>query len=75
MHIIFIHVLQYLKHTAALNGDKWTGLGIETAQPFEAIHHDFTKRWNKFKVNRDNGKYKDSFHRAVCCYNSLNVDT
>ena len=73
-HIIFAHIPQYLDHKAAINDN--TGLGIETAQPFEAIHHDFTKRWNMFKVNRENkAKYKSSFLRAVSCHVSLNVNT
>ena len=73
-HIIFAHILPYLEQKAAVNGN-WTGLGIETAQPFEAIHHDFAKRYKNFKVNKGNGKYKDCLHRAVCCYVSLNVET
>ena len=73
MHIIFEHVFPYLQHKAALNDDKWTGLAIDTEQPFEAIHKHFTKRWNMFKVNRDNKGYKDCFHRAVCCTNSLSL--
>ena len=72
MHIIMAHIVPYLEHKAAV-GDN-TGLGIDTAQPFEAVHKDFTKRWNYFKVNSKNkGKYKNTFHRAVSCYNSLNV--
>ena len=75
MHIMFDHVMEYLEHKAAVSDGKWTGLAVETEQPFEAIHRDFNKRWNTFKVNRDNGMYKDSFHRAVSCYNSLNTET
>ena len=74
-HIIFDHIYPYLEHKAAVNDGNWTGLAVETVQPFEAVHKDFTKRWEKFKVNRDNGKYKDAFHRSVACYNSLNVET
>ena len=73
-HIIFEHVYQYLEHKAALNG-KWAGLAVETEQPFEAAHHDFSKRYRLFKLHRDNKGYKGSLHRAMCCYNSLNVDT
>ena len=75
MHIIFDHVMQYLEHKAAVSDGNWTGLAVETEQPFEAIHHDFMKRWSNFKVNRENGMYKDSFHRAVCCYTALNFET
>ena len=75
MHIIFVHVMQYLEHKAAVSDGKWTGLSVETEQPFEAVHSDFSKRWDAFKVNRDNGMYKDSFHRAVCCYTALNFAT
>ena len=75
MHIIFVHVLQYLEHKAAVSDGNWTGLTVETEQPFEAVHHDFSKRWKTFKVAKDNGKYKSSLHRAVCCYNALNVET
>ena len=74
-HIIFAHVFPYLQLKAAANDDNWTGLGVETAQPFEAVHHDFGKRWDKFKVNRENKEYKEKLHRAVSCYNSLNVGT
>ena len=74
MHIIFEHVFPYLQHKAALSEDKWTGLAVETEQPFEASHHQFNKRWDLFKVNRDNKGYKNSFHRAVTCHNSLNVE-
>ena len=73
MHIIFDHVYEYLEKRKDLNGGKWTGLGIDTTQPFEAVHHDFMMRWNHYKVSCENGAYKNSFHRAVCCYNSLNI--
>ena len=74
MHIIFAHVYPYLQHKAAINDGKWTGMAVETAQPFEAVHHDFNNRWKNFKVNRENkAKYKESFKRAVCCYVSLNA--
>ena len=75
MHIIFDHVNQYLEHKAAVSDGEWTGLAVETEQPFEAVHHDMGKRWGHFKVNRKNAMYKDSLLRTVNCYNSLNIET
>ena len=75
MHILFDHVYEYLEHKAMFSDGNWTGLAVETEQPFEAVHRDFYKRWETFKVDKDNGKYKDSFHRAVSCYNALNFET
>ena len=72
VHIVFDHLYPFLKDQNASNTGAWRGLAMYSEQAFEAIHADFKKRLEHFKVNLDNEGYDGKFLRAVCMYNSLN---
>ena len=86
VHIVFEHLYQFLADSNASNDDAdgdsnasndedsdWIGLAMYSEQAFEAVHHNFKKRWENFKVNPDNENYDQAILRAVCCFNGLNT--
>ena len=73
VHIVFEHLYSFLEERAVANNGIWKGLAMYSEQAFKAVHADFKKRWERFKVNPDNESYDQALLQAVTCYNSLNI--
>lgn len=67
IHTIIHHVPQFCQNTG-------TGLGKWSEQTSEAVHHDFSVTWSRFKINcLDHPNYGKKLLQAVCHYNSSHL--
>ena len=67
-----IHVL--LDHVPKFCERKGKGLGFYNEQASEAVHSDFLKIWNNYKVNdEDHPKYRESLNSAGLEYNQRHL--
>ena len=51
----------------------WKGLGVFSAQAFEAVHPDFLETYQRFKVDPEHKDYGKKFKASVCNYDSFHV--
>lgn len=49
------------------------GLGFYSEQAMEAVHADFKKIWEKYKLKKDHPNYHEHLLKAVCEYNSQHI--
>ena len=70
-HMVESHLEQFLRRKWAQNADyEGFGLGYWSEQQFEAVHHKFSKTWDRFKVGKDHEKYGQ---RLLTCAMSWDV--
>lgn len=67
-----LHILKY--HVAEFCNVKQQGLARYTEQSIEAVHHDFTGTWDRYKVSNNHPRFTDNLLRAVVAYNSSHID-
>lgn len=65
-HIIHQHVKEFCSN-------KNTGLAKYSEQTTEAIHRDFTKKWENYKVPHTSSDFAKNLLNCVVSYNSLHI--
>ena len=66
VHCIFQHVPETIERTGK-------GLGVFSAQAFEAVHPDFLETYQRFKGDPEHKDYGKKFKASVCNYDSFHV--
>ena len=66
VHCIFQHVPETIECTGK-------GLGVFSAQAFEAVHPDFLETYQRFKVDPEHKDYGKKFKASVCNYDAFHV--
>lgn len=61
------------QHVAEFCESKQVGLSIFSEQTTEAIHKDFSKKWENFKVPKTNPDFSKKLLSCIVSYNSLHV--
>lgn len=62
------------QHVAEFCNNKQKGLGSFSEQTTEAIHKDFSKKWENYKVPISNPCYVDKLLSCIVAYNSIHID-
>lgn len=66
VHSVFFHVEEFCSQ-------KQEALGFYCEQSIKSAHFEFSKFWNKYKVNQNHPQYSHHLLKAVCEFNSLHV--
>ena len=70
-HLVESHLQEFLERRWAQNPDyKGFGLGYWSEQQFEAVHHNFTDSWDRFKVGKDHEGYGDALLNCIMSYDA-----
>ena len=70
-HMVESHLQQFLERRWSQNPDYESfGLGYWSEQQFEAVHHNFTTSWDRFKVGTDHEGYGEALLTCVTSYDA-----
>lgn len=65
-HAVFYHVKQFVQH-------KKSSLGQFSEQQIEALHHDFSNQWQRFKRNQSHPDYGKQLLQCIVDFNSKRI--
>lgn len=66
VHAVFYHIEDYCS-------EHKKGLGVDSEQAMESVHHDFKTTWKHYLVDVKNENYDHNLLRAVCAYNGKHI--